>query len=197
MARLRVWTDRRTVGHSPRIQDLTKDLNMQLSEFKRFNRALADVAARGAPPELVMQLREAGPDALENIETLARSAPGQFGKFVGVWKQSQAQIEAATKIDFDKQLAQWFGYGKNIAKQIIFGLRSENVALDNAFRKYITERFPDYVAEAVAKARREANEGTTATTPPRRMTTGKPTNNTVVHAPTEIKVQGGPGENSG
>jgi TP901 family phage tail tape measure protein len=161
-------------GIEPRIQDLTKDLQMQLREFNNFNGAMATLAARGAPAELLNELKALGPDALGKIQMLTKAAPGEFNKFVAVWKTKQAAIEEATKIDFDKQLAQWFSYGKGIAQQIIFGLRSENVALDEAFKKYLTAKFPNYVSEAIAKAQAEVEKPTTTTGQPRPVTTPKP-----------------------
>jgi hypothetical protein len=179
----------------PRIQDLTKDLQMQLDNFNHFNSGLAAIADRGAPAELVKQLKELGPDALDKIETLRRAAPGQFAKFVQTWKASQSAIEKATKIDFDKQLHQWFRYGKGIAQQIIFGLRSENVALDNAFKKYVTAKFPDYIDEAVRKARAEQKARTAPATP--RPKTPKKPEVTVHHTDTtEVHLHPQPGENS-
>lgn len=184
----------------PKIQDMTKDLQEQLNNFNSFNNDLAAIARRGAPAELVNQLKALGPDALDKIEVLRKAAPGQFDKFVGTWKRGQDAIQKATKIDFNKQLQQWFKYGKGIAQQIIFGLRSENVALDNAFRKYITDKFPNYVAEAVKKAeaeeRKQHKTGKTKPAQPK-PPTRQPQGTTVHHTETTtVHVHPQPGENT-
>lgn len=177
------------------ITDLTKDLREQLGEFNRFNSGLASIAARGAPAELVDELKALGPDALNNIETLRKSAPKKFNEFIAVWREKQAAIKKATTLDFNKQLNQWFKYGKGIAQQIIFGLRSENVALDNAFKKYVTAKFPDYVSQAVAKAAAdEKRRNAPSTTPTVRAPTKTPVHTTTIHDNTRIEVNAAPGE---
>lgn len=181
-------------GIDPGIKDLTKDLQMQVKDFNDYSAAIEALRRRGAPAELINELRALGPDALDKIQVLTKAAPGQFDQFVNVWKTKQAAINKATTIDFDRQLAQWYRYGRGIAQQIIFGLRSENVALDEAFRKYLYAKFPDYIAEAVANAKKEAGGDTTKTTTGVATRTPRPVVKTEIHAPTEITVTGVSGE---
>jgi hypothetical protein len=134
------------------IEDLTKDLRMQLGEFNRFNSAIAAIAARGAPAELVKELQALGPDALDKIEALRKGAPGKFNEFIAVWKQKQNAIQKATTLDFSKQLAQWRSYGTKIMTEILMGLRSEDVKLENYFRNMVHTLIPGFVGSEVAKA---------------------------------------------
>jgi TP901 family phage tail tape measure protein len=145
----------------PSMKEINRDLRQQIAEFKKYRNTVTAIGRKkGATPELMKELSALGPDAMKFLDVLRRAAPGAWNQFISLWKTKQREIDKATQIDFDKQLAQWFKYGKGIAQQIILGLRSENVALDNAFRKYITEKFPNIVtdAQAAAAAEHRANQ---------------------------------------
>lgn len=133
----------------PTMREINRDLKEQIQAFRKWRSTLAGISKRkGATPELMKELQALGPGAMKFLEVLRKGSPGAWNQFIGLWRTKQKEITRATQIDFDKQLKQWFKYGSNIAKQIILGLRSENVALDNAFKKYIINRFPGIVAQA-------------------------------------------------
>jgi TP901 family phage tail tape measure protein len=136
--------------------DLQKDLDMQLKNFNEFNQAIADLAAAGAPPELLEQIRAAGPEALENIKILANASPAELRKYFGTWQKTQTAINKQTKIQFNEQLKQWKKYGKDIMLEILTGARSEQVKLENYFRGMAKEMFPTLIKDMVAEAIREA-----------------------------------------
>lgn len=137
----------------PTMREINRDLKEQIQAFRKWRSTLATISKRkGATPELMKELHALGPGAMKFLEVLRSGAPGAWNQFIGLWRTKQNEITKATQIDFDKQLKQWFKYGSNIAKQIILGLRSENVELDNAFKKYITNKFPGIVAQAEQQA---------------------------------------------
>ena len=163
------WTLAEEWDVKPTMREINRDLKEQIAAFRKWRSTLASISKRkGATPELMKELQALGPGAMKFLEVLQRGAPGAFNNFIKLWKTKQSEINKATQIDFDKQLAQWFKYGKGIAQQIILGLRSENVALDNAFKKYITDKFPGIVADAKKAAIAEFNRNN----PPTKTTGG-------------------------
>jgi hypothetical protein len=149
-------------GIKPAMKDLQKDLNMQLTRFREFNQTIAQLAARGAPAELIEQARAAGPENLDTIKVLAQSSPKEFQKYVGTWKTAQNAIDKQTKLQFNARLKEWRSHGQAIMTEIVMGLRDEDVRLENYFRNLVTKLVPDYVSDAVAAAAAEAAAGITA-----------------------------------
>jgi len=169
------WSLAEEWGVKPGIQQINQDLQGQIDQFRKWRGTLDSIGSRGAPTELVQELQELGPDALDKLEAIRKAAPGQFNKFISLWKTKQTEIEKATKIDFDKQLQQWFKFGKGIAQQIILGLRSEDVQLDNAFRQYITSKFPGIIEQAKQQAIKEFKRQQQAANPTLPTSSQKPT----------------------
>jgi len=152
------WSLAKEWDVKPTMAEINKDLRMQIQNFRKYRNTLNAISQRkGVSAELMAELRQLGPDALDKLEVLRKAAPKQFNAFVTLWRTKQVEIERATKIDFNKQLKQWFSYGKNIAKNIILGLQSSDVELDAAFKRYITTKFPGIVEEAKKQARAEFN----------------------------------------
>lgn len=128
-------------GVTAGIKDINKDLKDQIAEFNKWHGALRAIGARGAPKELLQSLEALGPDAVDKLETLRKASPKMFNNFVRLWQQRQNAIKRETKMDFTAQLKEWNKYGKDIAFQIISGLRGENVTLEKGFEKYISANF--------------------------------------------------------
>jgi Phage-related minor tail protein len=157
------WSLAKEWDVKPTMKEINRDLREQLKQFRTWRNTLAAISRkRGVTPELMQELQALGPDALDNLKVLRRASGPEWDKFISMTKTKQQAIKKATQIDFDAQLKQWFKYGKGIAEQIILGLRSENVALDNAFKKYILRTFPDIFPkarqQALAEARRQQRE---------------------------------------
>jgi hypothetical protein len=147
------WQLAQEWGVAPTIQDINKDLRMQIADFRKYRGMLAKLGKKkGIPPEMIKELRALGPEAMPYLEAINKAAPKQLGQFISMWKTKQTEIEKATKIDFDDQLKQWNKFGSDIALQIILGLRSQDDALDKAFRNYITDKFPNIIAQAKKEA---------------------------------------------
>lgn len=128
-------------GITPAIQDLNRDLREQLKQFNTWQQSLRAIGSRGAPTELVKMLESLGPDAVDKLEVLRKASPKMFAQFISLWKKRQNVVKKETQIDFNAQLAQWNKYGKDIAFQIVAGLRSENIQLQQGFERYITGNF--------------------------------------------------------
>lgn len=121
-------------GQKLNIGDLQKDLDKQLGAFRRFNAGLNALRRRGAPQSLIDQLRQLGPAAQVEIDALTHATKGQLRKYEQTWKQSQRNINKATKQQFKQQVKEWKSQGKAIAAGILMGLRSGQPALEKYFR---------------------------------------------------------------
>ncbi len=143
-------------GIKPMMKDLIKDMRMQLGEFNRFNAAIAAIAKRGGPPELIEELKALGPAGLEQLEVLRKASPKAFNEFVRVYRQRQGSIRKQTQIDFNKQLAQWKKHGGNMMGAIIAGLTAEHAKLEQYFHSMVGTWFPGFIASEVAAAQADA-----------------------------------------
>ena len=117
------------------IADLQKDLSTQLGAFRKFNASLNALRRRGAPQSLIDQLRQLGPSAQGEIDALTGATKKELRKYENTWKQSQRNINKATKQQFKQQVKEWKSQGKAIAAGILMGLRSGQPALEKYFRR--------------------------------------------------------------
>lgn len=76
---------------------LTKDLEAQRNQYFKFNNALARLARRGAPKELIDQLAALGPEAADKIAQLSRMSKPQLDKYIRIWKQTQNEIKRSMR----------------------------------------------------------------------------------------------------
>ncbi len=143
-------------GIKPMAKDLLKDMQMQLRTFNQFNASLSAIAKRGAPRELMEELKALGPAGIDSIEALRKASPEQFNAIVRAYKQRQAAIKKQTQIDFNAQLKLWKQHGGNMMGAIIQGLTAEHAQLENYFRNMVGVWFPGFIASEVRSAQVEA-----------------------------------------
>jgi TP901 family phage tail tape measure protein len=146
--------------------DLVKDLKSQLSQFTTFHNQLNELSKRGAPRELITQLEALGPAALKQIESLNKLPPNALRGYFKLFQESQRAIHQQTMKDLNNQLAQYRKYGRNIALQIVAGLRDENVQLTHYLTNLIKRMFPGLPTGATGAGGRPTHHapGTTHTT---------------------------------
>jgi len=132
---------------------LRRDMDQQLEYFKRWRSDLDKLLARGAPLEMIDQIRALGPEAIPLIEGLLGASPKQFKKYVQDFKTGQKLIRQATKADMDRQLKEWEKHGKNIAWQLINGIASDpaQAKLRAGFRQYVINTFGDVLKSQMTK----------------------------------------------
>lgn len=118
-------------------RQLTKDLQSQVRQFREFNNLLTGLARRGAPQELINQLRAMGPAAIQQIRTLSRMSGPELRKYFNLFKQGQAEIHRATMQQLNQQLKDYLRYGRNIGRAMIAGLRQESPALTKAIERAV------------------------------------------------------------
>jgi hypothetical protein len=134
---------KREWGVMPTGRDLLRDVRSQVTQFQRFQGALNRLSRRGAPVELINQLREAGPEALPQIELLTKMQPRQWQQYIAAFQHGQELIRQQTIRDLKAQLALYRSYGRDIAKQILLGIRDENQPMRSELRRLVLSMFPE------------------------------------------------------
>lgn len=105
--------------------EVLANLRKQIEGFNKWQGTLTALAKRGVPLEVIMQLRELGPEAEPFLETLVSMTDDQLKEWIGLWGDAQEAITAATKAQFTQQLAMWRTHGQNVALQLIAGVMDE------------------------------------------------------------------------
>lgn len=146
------------------IELLNRDLEMQIKNFAKLREGYAALLKRGVPQEVVQQIQQMGMSGLPFIQGLLQASGPQFKRWVKNVKQSQKDIKAATKIDFNNQLKQWRKYGSDIADEIINGLSADAAQekLKGGFKTYVMDlfgsTFKKEMSAEVAKAMKDFKE---------------------------------------
>lgn len=105
--------------------NLLADLRAQVSKFDQFRRVLDQLGKRGAPYELIQQIQQMGPEALDQARLLLKMSSKDFRAYTKVFRRGQRAVDTATRVDMTNQLAHWRSFGQNMAKQILLGLKDE------------------------------------------------------------------------
>jgi len=136
---------------------LQRDMDQQLTYFKRWRQGINKLLKRGIPLELVQEIEELGPNAIPMIEGLLGADKESLRGYVQSWKQGQKMIQQAAKRDMNRQLQDYLKHGKDIALQIINGLEASQVKLREGFEQYVVKTFGDVFK---AEMKKMIEEGT-------------------------------------
>lgn len=136
----RIQTIAQWGGHaSP--ADLLKDVKAQNFQYHRLNRMIGHLGRRGAPAELVNQLRAAGPTAMQDIYELTKMSAPQWKQYVAAFKSGQTAIKQQTMAQLNSQIDLYKQHGIKVAQAIVAGITSQDQkvsrAIDNMLRKAI------------------------------------------------------------
>ena len=92
---------------------LMKNLEGQVQEFGEWQDILGQLSARGVDTELISELQEMGPSAIEEIRALNSMSDDELEKYVSLWsiKHAQAREQAVSelegmRIETQEQIAQ-------------------------------------------------------------------------------------------
>ena len=92
---------------------LMKNLEGQVQEFDEWQDILGQLSARGVDSELISELQEMGPSAIEEIRALNSMSDDELEKYVSLWsiKHAQAREQAVSelegmRIETQEQIAQ-------------------------------------------------------------------------------------------
>lgn len=120
----------------PNVADLMGDARDQLKHFREWRSELARLRKIGAPPELIRQIREAGPQEGGFIARgVLRMTPGQRRAYFNMIREQQRAIREATRIDFNNQLRDWRRHGRRAAIQFMLGMRDEQSWIKRQMRQ--------------------------------------------------------------
>lgn len=158
--------DKFQFGGLPTAEDVRKDLNSQIRQFRQFNGLIAGLARRGAPAELIKQLQAMGPQAMDQIKALASMRGPEIERYFKSFRTAQQIIHQQTMTDLNRQLSDYMKYGRNIALQIIAGLRSEDQPLEAALTNVIKRVFGKIPTQAQIDAAASASATTTTKSKP-------------------------------
>jgi hypothetical protein len=122
-------------------QDLTKDLQSQIGQFRNFNRLLTQLQRRGAPQELINQLRALGPQAIQQIRALTQMSGPELRRYFNLFQEGQKAIHQQTMRQLNRQLRDYLKYGRNIALQMIAGIRQEAPGITRAIERAVRRAF--------------------------------------------------------
>lgn len=92
---------------------LMKNLEGQVQEFGEWQDILGQLSARGVDADLISELQEMGPSAIEEIRALNSMSDDELEKYVSLWsvKHAQAREQATSeleglRVETQKQIAQ-------------------------------------------------------------------------------------------
>lgn len=109
---------------------LTKDLQSQVGEYKKFNQALSRLTRRGAPKELIDQLAALGPEAAGKIALLSNMTAKELKRYVALWRKAQAEVKKsmrATQEDIKNGLKAAVQQGVDNLMGMFDNIKSTNV----------------------------------------------------------------------
>lgn len=129
-------------GIDPTGSELLRDLQMQGSRLQTFVGSMGRLRQRGAPKELVDQIRELGPESQKNVNQLLQMTPQQWRRYITAFNANQRLVNRIAQQRFQEQIREMRRHGRNMALALIQGMRSQNVALENAMRQLVQRMFP-------------------------------------------------------
>lgn len=102
-------TEKESVGS----ETLMKNLEGQVQEFGEWQDILGELSAKGVDTDLISELQEMGPSAIEQIRALNSMSDDELEKYVSLWsiKHAQAREQATSeleslRIETQEQIAQ-------------------------------------------------------------------------------------------
>ena len=138
-------------GITPRIQDLIRDLHEQNAQFATWRASLDKLMKRGLPADFIDELRAMGPEAGQPIlDQIIGATPAQTQKLIAEWKKKNAQIKAATKMDFTSEIQQFRRAGRDMGEAMINGF--QNAGVGAWFDNWVKTTFPGIINSAVSQA---------------------------------------------
>lgn len=165
-------------------KEIQRDLQMQMNQFLQFSKTLDALRKRGAPIELVEQLKALGPEALPAIKAIQKMNPKQWEQYIGTFKKAQKLIDQQSAKDLKSELKKYQTRGKLIADAIITGVTSQDAKLQASIERLIVKMFPELAGKLKAAKDAEAKTKGTTTKPPGK---GKPPARKPAPAPVKPK----------
>ena len=138
-------------GITPRIQDIIKDLDMQITQFAQRRAMIDKLFKRGIPKGFLDELKTMSPEeAMPILQELVNATPKETQKLIGKLKQRERDIKKATMIDFTREINQFKKAGNDMGRLMIEGF--QNAGVGEWFDVWIKSTFPGIINSAVATA---------------------------------------------
>jgi len=138
-------------GITPRIQDIIRDLDEQIEQFRQRRKMIDTLFKRGLPQGFLDELRTMDAEqAMPLLKELVSATPKQTRNLVAKLNRAEKDIKAATQLDFTREIESFRKAGTNMGEAIINGFQSAGVGA--WFDGWIKATFPDLINAAVAQA---------------------------------------------
>jgi TP901 family phage tail tape measure protein len=138
-------------GITPRIQDMIKDLDGQIDQFRDRRVMIDTLFKRGLPQGFLKELQEMTPEeAMPILRELITATPQDTRKLIALLNSRERMIKQATIVDFTHEINEFRKAGLSMGDNMIEGFKSAQVA--KWFDNWVQDKFPDVIAAAVKKA---------------------------------------------
>ena len=138
-------------GITPRIQDIIKDLDGQIAQFKQRRDMIDKLFKRGLPQGFLNELKQMTPEeAMPILRELVNATPKETQKLIGRLNSREKLIKDATMIDFTREITAFRKAGLNMGDALINGFK--NAEVGKWFDNWIKATFPQLINAAVAQA---------------------------------------------
>jgi len=131
-------------GAKPGIGLLTQDLRAQTHKFSTWIHAVDRLRSMGAPPALVAQLWEMGPDSLPAVQSILAATKRQRKTYFGIFRRQQRLVRSGTQRAFLNETRIWKNMGKSAAFGLLTGLHDVKPELLRFFKGLAHEMFPTH-----------------------------------------------------
>ena len=128
-------------GAKPGIGLLTQDLKGQVRKFSTWMHAVDRLRSMGAPPGLVAQLWELGPDSLPAVQSILAGTRRQRRTYFHLFKKEDRLVQSATQRAFLNQAKIWKQMGHTMAFGLLTGLHDARPELLRFFKNLAHEMF--------------------------------------------------------
>jgi hypothetical protein len=141
-------------GITPRIQDIIKDLDMQIKQFADRRNMIDKLFKRGIPKGFLDELRTMSPEeAMPLLKELVDATPKETARLINKLNTRERDIKAATMIDFTREINQFKKAGGDMGQGIINGF--QNAGVGKWFDAWIKTTFPGVINAAIAQGIKE------------------------------------------
>jgi len=163
-------------GITPQINDMIRDLDMQINQFRDRRKMLATLLKRGIPVTFLDELQQMTPEeAMPILKELVDATPKETARLIARLKQRESLIKKATQIDFSREIEQFRKAGVNMADAIRNGFQDAKV--EEWFSNWVQVKFPQVIQDAVNKAVSDWRKANPAPVKPPAIPTASTTNN--------------------
>ena len=144
-------------------EEMLSDMRRQTQAFIKYNRTIDALRKKGAPEELINQLKELGPEALPALQTLLKMPPDMWDAYIKSFNKGQKAIDKESKKQLAQELKKFKQRGVSIAQAINEGITSQDSKLQASLQAMVLKMFPEL--KAMLKGGKPLEPGKTTPVP--------------------------------